>query len=55
METVIERLTRAWMLFTPGWLAAIVFGCGALQSDRGPTIEPISSFSQVAGKWGRAE
>lgn len=47
----MERLTRAWMLFTLGWLAATVFGCGALQSDHGPTIDPISSFSQVAGKW----
>lgn len=48
---VTKRLTNASILFTLGWLAAILVGCGALHSRPGSTIVPISSFDKVAGKW----
>jgi hypothetical protein len=51
METVMKKGTKAGRLLTLGWLAAIFFGCGGLQSQPVSSIVPISSFDQVAGKW----
>jgi RpiB/LacA/LacB family sugar-phosphate isomerase len=51
METVMKKVTKAGRLLTLGWLAAIFFGCGGLQSQPVSRIVPISSFDQVAGKW----
>jgi hypothetical protein len=51
METVMKNATKAWRLLTLGWLAAIFFGCGVLQSQPASKIIPISGFDQVAGKW----
>ena len=47
----MKTLTKAWMLFTLGWLAATLFGCGVLQSPPTAPIIPISTLDQVAGKW----
>ena len=51
IETVMKNVTKAWRLFTLGWLAAIFFGCGLLQSQPGSKIVPISRFDQVASNW----
>jgi hypothetical protein len=51
METVMKKVTKAGRLLTLGWLAAIFFGCGGLQSQPVSRIVPISGFDQVAGKW----
>jgi len=51
METVMKNVTKAWRLFTLGWLVATFFGCGVLQSQPASKIVPISGFDQVAGKW----
>jgi len=51
METVMKKVTKAGRLLTLGWLAAIFFGCGVLQSQPVSRIVPISGFDQVAGKW----
>jgi hypothetical protein len=50
-ETVMKKVTKAWRLFTLGWLTAIVFGCGVLQSQPASRIVPISGFDTVAGNW----
>ena len=42
---------KAGRLFTLGWLAAMFFGCGVLQSQPASRIVPISDFDTVAGKW----
>jgi hypothetical protein len=49
--TVMKKVTKAWSLLTLGWLAATIFGCGALQSQPASRVIPISTFEQVAGKW----
>jgi hypothetical protein len=49
--TVMKNVTKAWRLFTLGWLVATFFGCGVLQSQPASKIVPISGFDQVAGKW----
>jgi hypothetical protein len=51
MDTVMKKVTKARRLLTLGWLAATIFGCGALQSQPASRIIPISNFEQVAGKW----
>ncbi len=47
----MKNSSKAWRLFTLGWLAAISFGCGVLQSQPASRIVPIPGFDQVAGKW----
>jgi len=51
IETVMKNVTKACRLFTLGWLAAIFFGCGLMQSQPGSKIVQISEFDQVAGNW----
>ena len=51
IETVMKNVTKACRLFTLGWLAAIFFGCGVLQSQPASKIVPISEFDTVAGNW----
>ena len=51
MGTVMKNVTKAWRLFTLGWLVATFFGCGVLQSQPASKIVPISGFDQVAGNW----
>jgi len=50
-ETVMKKVTKAGRLLTLGWLAAIFFGCGILQSQPVSRIVPISGFDQVASNW----
>ena len=47
----MKKVTKTGRLLTLGWLAAIIFGCGVLQSQPTSKIVPISGFDQVAGKW----
>ncbi len=51
MGMVMTWLTKVYVLFALGWLAASVFGCGALQSSPALMIVPISSFDQITGEW----
>jgi hypothetical protein len=51
MVTMMKSSTKAGILFTLGWLAVILFGCGASHSHPGSGVVPISSFDTVAGKW----
>lgn len=51
MRTTLGSFVKGLMLFTLGWFAVFVFGCGTLQARSGSTIIPISTFEQVAGKW----
>ena len=51
METVMEKVTRAWIFLTLGGLATTSFACGGLQSHPAARIVPISGFEKVAGKW----
>jgi hypothetical protein len=42
---------KAWRLFTLGWLAATILGCGGVQSQPSSRVVPISGFDEIAGKW----
>src|SRR5262249_42851101 len=34
-----------------GWLIAVLFGCGELQTPPASKIVPISEFDKIAGEW----
>ena len=39
------------LIFTLALVAAVVFGCGTMQPRSESKIVPITTFTQVAGKW----
>ena len=45
------NVMKALMIFTLALCAAVVFGCGTMHTRSESKIVPITTFTQVAGKW----
>ena len=45
------NVMKALIIFTLAFCAAVVFGCGTAHTRSESKIVPITTFTQVAGKW----
>jgi hypothetical protein len=45
------NVMKALIIFTLALCAAVVFGCGTMHTRSESKIVPITTFTQVAGKW----
>ena len=45
------NVMKGLMILTLAFCAAVVFGCGTMHTRSESKIVPITTFTQVAGKW----
>ena len=50
-KMTMVNVMKGLMIFTLALCAAVVFGCGTMQTRSESKIVPITTFTQVAGKW----
>ena len=51
IRTLTTSVVKGLVFATLGWVAIVAFGCGSSQARSSPTIVPMSTFQQIAGKW----
>src|SRR5215831_8448473 len=51
IRTLTTSVVKGLVFATLGWVAIFAFGCGWSQAWSRPTIVPIATVQQIAGKW----